>query len=60
MLGGNKMTKEFRKVVRRKSHKENQALYAVFDRETKTFMGVGGFTRDEINSLDQDYMFSRI
>ena len=35
-------------------------LYAVFEKETMKFLGVGGFTEVELKKLENKYVFSKI
>lgn len=35
-------------------------LYAVFEKETERFLGVGNFTSEEIGTLQNKYVFSKM
>ena len=54
-----KITNLFKKVTK-KAAKGASVLYAVFEKETEKFLGVGGFTDDEIKTLSNKYVFTKI
>ena len=54
-----KFGKALKKVTEKTAHRISE-LYAVFERETDKFLGVGDFTTAEIKALEDKYVFSKI
>ncbi len=40
--------------------KKETTLYAVFEKETEEFLGVGDFSAEEVKSLQNKYVFSKM